>query len=468
MTTPFQRALSALLLSLLFLSANPILSGETANIRSDDKSGGIIDDIYDCVVPSIFYEVTFSDPQRKQGDIAFSCSTESMELHNYSGEAILLYLLISEQNLNVGTRETWRGPYLVPTTGYSSNDYFYKARGGTQSSKIEYYFPISITALYDTPDCRQYVNNVNMPEALVANKVGVYHPCSGEGESSGGQPPPADSAPLETAPVETVPPENIPVNPTATQEPWLTGLLYVLFTGSLDGFEDTPEGQALTTREREQVRNTLLAMTLLIGPDPSEEQPIPYPENHPCTGLTDKDRDICQSILRRHAEIDEMERQFETHVDLLANEILRQQRINRVVQEEIGGVTSYFQYVGQAWEKLTTNPVVTARTFLQNHVTDNLKSKNTKDIKLPDYVEVLSGGVNLVKNLATASSVRDYDYYVTIYRAQIKEGASETLAHNLALEELSKHIEGKGSHAWIENGVYDTAFLKLNILYGGE
>ena len=414
------------------------------------------------VVPLDDFEIAFTDYFEGPISGGSSCLTRGVTFTNKGDRPINIFLYIVNQSNEVITLESGElGGGKSVTVSYDLGVLLLGGAGSTPG----WVLPYSSAAIYP-------------PTPTIIDHKPIVHPCDGylgivvAGNGSGSTDVTTTEEPESNEPpqkIETTTPQSIEsLSPTSTQEYELTALMYVLFTGSLDGFEDTPEGQALTADQRLYVRQAIEAMGLL---GPIDTDTFVYPRGHPCEGLTS--RNLCEDKKKRDALQAEIDRAAEEISQQYADRLLRSIRVNQTVQEEISGAWNYLQYVYEyGGVILSPTPVQAARDVINDKIkgkiTEQIENRVAGDIKIPSYDDVIKQGIDLVKNLATKGAERDYAQYLEYYQAEIHAGENPEKAHQLAMEKLGTDLYGKGRYAFVENGSYDRAFQRLNRLYGGE
>ncbi len=424
-----------------------------------------------CVVPSSSYEVSFDDFSENKGKIAWTCQTKTLRAANHTSDPIRVYLLMYTHNLNEsGT--AWHNPISLQAGETKEIDsLFYSGKGGTEKSLPEYHLPVQMAALYDTEACRADQVPGKLPAFALEKTVPLTHPCPGpegvdfSGGVSAGNEPAAQPPETEVEKPEEVPPEP---DPDEYQDPLLTGLMYILFTeGDLRGFEETKEGQALSTEERARIAEFLSSLELLTHYGDT----FIYPNNHDCVGYTS--RADCEKHLQSLADDRKIEREkerlLEQAIDQATEEYMRRQRINRIVQEEIAGRGRWLFYTEDLIQYLRKPP--SPREYVKGEIDTYIKSKFTpedlQNIELTSYEDVLRGGISAVIQMSTCRAPDHYNDYLVFYHKHLQTGASPGDAHLKAIEELEAQIiDGfPGAAAYIK--AYDRAFIRLNRLYEG-
>lgn len=455
----------------LLLNSSSITIAQSVPDKNPVSSAGLqIADVNQCIVPLISYEVSFSDFSEKQGKIAWTCQTAGLHAANFAGDPIIIYLQIYEHNLNTDQVRWNQLSKIEPNQSLELPQYFYSGKGGTINSQVEYMLPLKMVALYATDECFSYIGGQEPPQLAQSNAVTLDHPCPGPeggvaipgGETATEQPTELSNNSTEEA-----------QQPTATQladvaeeeDPLPAGLMYVLFTsGDLRGFEQTPEGRALSAEERSRIAEFLSEMGLLTHFGDT----LVYPENHPCYGLTS--REICEDYQRERQLETEKQRRFEAALERAENEYIRRQRINRIVQEEIAGRGRFLQYTKDVLNLMYSppDPIKYASDKFEELIKDQVTPDEIKAMDIASYEQVLSRGIKAVIDLATSDAPNDYDRYLEFYHANLQIGLDSEEAHTDAIEKLKQEIlAGRpGRSSFIE--AYDRAFQRLNRIYGGE
>ena len=417
-----------------------------------------------CVVPSSSYEVSFDGFSENKGKTAWTCQTKTLRAANHTSDPIRVYLLVYTHNLNESKTTWYEAISLQAGETKEIDSLFFSGKGGTEKSLPEYLLPVQMVALYDTEACRAYHVPDKLPAFALEKTVPLTHPCPGpegvdfsSGGSAGDEPAAQLPEPEEVKP-EAKPPEG---ESEEYQDPLLTGLMYILFTeGDLRGFEETKEGLSLSAEERAHVAEFLSSLELLSHYGDT----LIYPNHHDCEGY--QSRADCEKHLLSLVSDREKDRLLEQAIDQVTAARLRRQRINRVVQEEIGGWTLYAQDIISYLEK-STNPRKSAQTELEKYIGEKFKPEDLENIDLSSYEEVLTGGIQAVIKLATKDSADHYDTYLGFYHKHLQSGATPEKAHEKAIKQLEAQIKGgyPGPAGFIK--AYDRAFIRLNRLYGG-
>lgn len=428
-------------------------------------------------VPLSAYEISFTDYGEGTGNNGSSCLTRGVKFTNKDSRPMNIFLYYVNQDGTTFTLESG----LVPAN--SSNTVpidLGVIRIGGPGDTPGYVLPYSATAMYP--------NNL-----IVMEHQTIVHPCDGYlgvVVSGNNYQPPANepTAPTQQSP-ETLPTQGqagaSAVEKTETSDETAV-LMYVLFTGSIDGFENTPAGQNLTLEQRMQIRNSLIAMGLLL---PSEIDFYVYPDGHPCQGYTS--RNLCEPILENKKNEIAEQLVIQEIADRAAERALQRQRAQHIVTEEISNLWTFWDYIKNSrdilfsadpleatYEKLSDK----AKDEVKNRINERIKANTDNQISIFDiksYDDVIKDGVKLVTDLATIRSADDYEYYRNIYIAQIQENIKpedspevveqkRLAAHQAAMDQLSTHIKNgfPGRAAYL--GAYDRAFIRLNRIYGEQ
>jgi len=432
-------------------------------------------------VPLTEFEVSFTDYGEGSGSGGTSCLTRGVRFINKGDHPINIYLYYVNQD---GKKFTLQSGLVDAnsSTNVIALDLGVIRLGGAGSIP-GYVLPYAIAASY--PD-----------QTIVNENQNIAHPCDGYlgisvSENAGPIP---EDAPTATTTVTSSPQLEATtqkqVSPTEEKEPETsteTALLtYVFLTGTLDGFENTPEGQNLSIEQRSYIRNALIAMGLLL---PNEIDFYVYPDKHPCEGYTS--RNVCQGILENKKDEIAQQLVLQEIANRAAERVLLRQRAQRIVTEEISNLWSFWDYIKNTGEIFSSaDPLETSYEKLTDKAKNELKDKINERIKnntdnkvsifdLQTYDDVIKGGVKLVVDLATIRSADDYEYYRNIYNTQLREtlkseDSPETAeekrlaAHQTAMQQLTEHIKNgfPGRAAYLQ--AYERAFLRLNRLYGEQ
>jgi hypothetical protein len=139
-----------------------------------------------CIVPPSQYEVSIGEANKLEGETAWSCSTQSTQWINRTGEPIFIYYRILVQNLNENGVKWTTGISLEPGQTLDTYDVFYSGRGGAANSQVEFNLPVDSVAMYMNDECRVHFTAPWEPPAFAAAQtVALLHPCPGPDGAGG-------------------------------------------------------------------------------------------------------------------------------------------------------------------------------------------------------------------------------------------------------------------------------------------
>ncbi len=159
---------------------------------------------------------------------------------------------------------------------------------------------------------------------------------------------------------------------------------------------------------------------------------------------------------------------LEQLANIVQDEIDRRKSIQGVIADEIQGDAKYAAYVKDVvtwWGRRNMTSLEIAEDILQTKLTDQVKEELLG--KEPRELEQASDEIlKWIPEASTHFVVDDYYFYREAYNQQIAQGASDQVSRSRALESVRDRIDastyGFGRMAWFENGVYESAFEKLD------
>ena len=248
----------------------------------------------------------------------------------------------------------------------------------------------------------------------------------------------------------------------------LEGIIQVVLLGEEGHLWDIPGWDNLTRDEQRNLEALVetIKITLGLSQQPPLEDQSPYPEGHPCHGLPGPE--ACSLYLAKQNELARDKWLLEQLANIVQDEIDRRKRIQGVIADEIQGDAKYAAYIKDVatwWGRRNMTSLEIAKDILQSKLTDQAKEELLG--KEPRDLEQASEGLlEWIPEASTHFVVDDYYFYREIYDQQISQGTSDTVARSRALESVRNRIDnsmyGFGRAEWFENGVYASAFEKLD------